>query len=128
MQRDAATQRVAEEVGPFVPEMRDERGDVIRELLETEGAVDVGGVPMPLQLDSDDLPGLGQGRQERPEHTDGAKAAVDEHQWPPYTVDFVIHLQAVHWRIADSCNGGRHSAQFLSISLIAGRSYRYIAP
>jgi hypothetical protein len=50
-------------------------------LLEREGPVDVGGVPMPLLLEGDDLPFLGQERQELAERGfDGRAAPVEQHE------------------------------------------------
>jgi len=48
LQRDAASQGIAEEVGLFEAEVRDERGDVVGHQLVAKRAIDVGGVPMGL--------------------------------------------------------------------------------
>jgi hypothetical protein len=50
----------AEQVGPFESQVPDHSGDVVRHQLEAEGALDIGGVPVSLQLDGDDAPRSGK--------------------------------------------------------------------
>ena len=57
---------VAEDVGPFDVEVPQQGGDIVGHLLVGERTVDVGGVTVPLQLDGDDLAGLGQGGTSAP--------------------------------------------------------------
>ena len=64
LQGDAAARRKAEDIGAFKSHMLDQGSDVVRHLLVGQRAIDVGGVPMALGLDGDDLPRLGQRRQQ----------------------------------------------------------------
>ena len=63
MQGDASAHAVTKDIGTFDPKVPDRGGDIIRHLFEGHRAVNIRGVPMGLQLEGDDLAGLGQGRQ-----------------------------------------------------------------
>jgi hypothetical protein len=60
LQRDTASQGIAEEVGTLESQVLDQGCDVVRHQLEAERAIDVSRVPMGLEFDRDDLPGLGK--------------------------------------------------------------------
>ena len=62
LQSDAGSQAVAEDVGFLDPEVSQQGGRVVRHLLDSQRAIDVGRVPMRLLLDGDDPSGLGKGR------------------------------------------------------------------
>ena len=66
MQRDAAAERVADDVRPVEPEVVDQRGDVVGHELDVERPVDVGGAPVPLQVGCDDLVVVGERGQDGP--------------------------------------------------------------
>jgi hypothetical protein len=65
-------------------------GNVVYHLLERKRSLDVCRVSMSLQIDADDLPGLGQRGQKLGEHPDTAQATVQEHQRFAITVDLII--------------------------------------
>jgi len=60
---DAGSNAIAEEVGLLDPEVREQRDGIIGHLLVGERPINVGGVPMGLLLDGDDLPFPGKTRQ-----------------------------------------------------------------
>jgi hypothetical protein len=74
--RDFAAHRVAENVGVCESQVLDQGGDVVRHLLVAKRAINVGCMPMGLQLNGDDLAGRGKGWQKQCEHADYAKATV----------------------------------------------------
>src|SRR5436305_15252987 len=81
--------------------MVQERGGVLRPLLDTERAINVGGVPMSLLLDSDNPPRRGKLGQHLAERgATGREVAVQQHQRPTAAVYLVVHLQTVHGNIA----------------------------
>src|SRR5258708_35136635 len=81
--------------------MTQERDGVMRPLLDTERAINVGCVSMSLLLDSDNPPRRGKLRQHLPERgANGREIAMQQHQRPTAAVYFVIHLQTVHGNIA----------------------------
>ena len=88
-----AAHAVADDVGLRDAEVLHQGGDIIGHLLVAEGAVDdVGGVPMALELDGDDLVGLGQGGQDRSPQVDRPKGAMEQDQRLTAAVDLVVHL------------------------------------
>src|SRR5437016_1641416 len=110
LQGDSAPRAIAEEVGLFDPQMTQESGGVLRPLLETERAINVGRVSMSLLLDSDNPPRRGKLLQDLAERgANGREIAMQQHQWyrrhrrhrrPTAAVDLVVHLQTVHGNIA----------------------------
>ena len=56
--------------------MLDQRGDVVRHVLDAQRAVDVGRAPVALQVDRDDLAVRGERGQQVAEHPGRAEAAV----------------------------------------------------
>jgi hypothetical protein len=61
LQGDPSAQRIAEDIGIPQTELPDQGGNIIRHAFETQRAIDVGGVPVGLQLDANDLPVLSKG-------------------------------------------------------------------
>ena len=53
------TRAVAEDVGGSEPQLLYPGGDIVRQPFDGQWAIDVRGVPVPLQLEADDLPVLG---------------------------------------------------------------------
>src|SRR6266566_6786900 len=101
LQGDRAPRAIAEEIGLLDPQMTQERGGVLGPLLYTERAIDVGGVPMSLLLDSDHPPRRGKLRQHLAERgANGREIAMQQHQRPTATVYLVVHLQTVHGNMA----------------------------
>src|ERR1700730_1845793 len=81
--------------------MTQESGGVLRPLLYTQRAINVGGVPMSLLLDRDNPPRRGQLRQHLAERgANGREIAVQQQQRPTAAVYLVVHLQTVHGNIA----------------------------
>ena len=101
LQPGGAAHAVADDVGLRDAEVVHQRRDIIGHLLVAKGAVDdVGGVPMALQLDGDDLVVLGQGGEDRSPQVDRPKGAMEQHQRLPGAVDLVVHLQPVDRGVA----------------------------
>ena len=70
--------------------------DVVRHMLVRERPIDVSRVPMALDLDGDDLPGLGQVRHNLSHHADRHEAAGKHNERFPRAMDLVIHLETVY--------------------------------
>ena len=94
-ERDAAAERVADEVGLLEPEVVDEGRDVVGHEPDVDRPIDVGGAAVPLEVDRDDLVALGQRREDRPEHLARAEPAVEQDQRPPGPVGLVVEVDAV---------------------------------
>jgi hypothetical protein len=88
-------------------------GDVVRHLLVGERAVYVGSVPVPLQLDGDDLPSLGEGRHNLSYSVDRHVRAVKQDQRLSRAVDLVVYVEAVHLSIV-AFRGIVHPVSFLA--------------
>ena len=100
---DRGAHAVAEDVGLGHPELAEQRRGVVGHVLDAQRAVDVGGVAVRLLLDGDHPPVLGErGEQLREVDADPGERAVQQHQRAPGlgTVHLVVHLQAVHRRVA----------------------------
>src|SRR5712692_9488689 len=96
LQGNSAPRAIAEEIGLLDPQMTQERGGVLRPLLYTERAINVGCVPMSLLLDGDNPPRRGKLWQHLAERgANGREIAVQQHQRSTAAVYFVIHLQTV---------------------------------
>src|SRR5215207_135050 len=87
------------------------------ELLRSDDAtvvpIDVGRASMGLQLEGDDPPGLGKGRQDLSKRgADRRQSAVEQYQRLSRAVDLVVHSEAVHLSVAarlwDLGVAGRH--------------------
>ena len=94
-ERDAATERVAHDVGLLEPEVVDERGDVVGHELDVDRPIDVGGPAVALEIGDDDLVARREGRQQRPEHLARPEPAVEEDERPPGAVGLVVEVDAV---------------------------------
>jgi hypothetical protein len=79
----------------FESEMSDQGGNVIGHQLEAQWALDVSGVPVPLQFDADDAPRCGKLRHKLPHRLDGHEAAGKQHQRLPAPVYLVVEVQTV---------------------------------
>ena len=75
-QGHSAPHGITQQIGFFEPEVLDQGSDIIRHGFEGHRAVDIGGVPMRLQLDGDDLAALRQCREQLIKHADDAQAAM----------------------------------------------------
>src|SRR6266516_5580111 len=100
LEADAATQGKAENVGLFESEMPDQGGDVVRHQLVVQRALDVGGVPVPLQLHSDDAPRRGKLRHNLSHRLNGHEAAGKQYQRLPAPVYLVVDVEAVDQGVA----------------------------
>jgi len=77
-------------------------GGIVGHPFVGDGAVDVGRVPVPLQLDGDDLPGLGEGRHYLSHRIDRHVGAVEHDQRSARAMYLVLHLKAVHGSVVAS--------------------------
>jgi hypothetical protein len=111
LQCHAAAEAVAVDVGLFDPQVPQQPGGVVGELLVGERAVDVGGVPMALELDGDHLAVLGQRRDETAQQLDGHVRARQHDQRVPLPVDLVVHVQPVDRGVADVVGHGPCSSR-----------------
>jgi hypothetical protein len=100
LQRDGATHAEAEDVGMVEAEVTDKGRHIIGHVLVGDGAVDVGGAPVPLHLCGDHPAGLRQAGQDRPHCIDGHVGAVEQEKRPAGPVDLVEHPQAVDLGVA----------------------------
>jgi len=94
LERDARADAVAEQIRLWQAEVVEQRDDVLGQQLEPQGPVDVGGVPVRLQFNGDDLPAGGQPRRVVLHQADGHQRAVDQHQRAAGAPRLVIKLQA----------------------------------
>src|SRR5215813_12111190 len=95
-QGNGSSHAIAEEVRVLDLQLFQQRGGVIRHLLETQRPVDVVGMPMPLQLDRNHLMSLRQRREKGAPPFSEAERAVKQHERAPRTVNLIVHLEAVH--------------------------------
>jgi hypothetical protein len=77
-------------------------------VLDANQPIDVGGSPVPLKVDGDDLVAGGQRRQIVTEHFDRSQPAVEQYQWLAVAVNLVLEMQAVYIRIM--ARGGRRGS------------------
>ena len=95
LERDAAAERVADEVGLVEPEVVDEGGDVVAHRDDAQRPVDVGGPPVALEVGGDDpVPG-GELVDHWPEHLARPEPAVEQDERPATAVDLVVQVDAV---------------------------------
>jgi hypothetical protein len=95
-QDDAATDRVTHYVGLLVPQILDQRRDVVCHPVVVEQAVDIRGALVGFQIDGNHLPVLQERRQDLVEHFGSSRPAVQQDQRFSSTVDFVIEIEAVY--------------------------------
>ena len=94
-ERDAATERVADDVGLLEPELGDQGGDVVGHEPDVDRTVDVGRPAVRLEIGQDDLVALGESRQGRPEHLTRAESAVEQDERAARAVDLVVEVDPV---------------------------------
>ena len=94
-ERDAATERIADQVRLVEPEVVDERRDVVGHEPDVERAIDVGRPAVTLEIDRDDLVVRGEGGQGRPEHLAREEPAVEQDHRPAAAVHLVVEVDAV---------------------------------
>ena len=96
LQRHAAAERIAHDVGGCETQVLDQGGDVVGHQRDAQGAIDVGRAPMALQVDGDHLAALGERREVGAKHLDGAETAVQQDERSARAVALVVQLDAVH--------------------------------
>src|SRR6266571_1682316 len=100
LQSDTAPQGKVENVSLFESEMPDQGGDIVRHQLEAQWALDVGGVPVPLQLDADDAARRGKLRHNLSHCLNGHEATGKQYQRLPAPAYLIVEVQAVDRVIA----------------------------
>jgi len=85
--------------------MADQSGDIVCHQLVSERAVYVGSAPVSLQIGGYDSPTFRERLQDLAEHLGRASTSVQQNEWLPRPVDFVVHLQPIHLSVAF---GGAH--------------------
>src|SRR5258706_11057 len=106
LQTNPATKRKAHDVGVLEAEVLDEYGDIVGHRLEAQRPVDVGGAPVALQVDGDDLPPSGKNGQDRVEHGHADHAAMEQYHRIAVAPDLVVELEAVDGRVTGcDCTG-----------------------
>ena len=101
LQSDPASNAIAEEVGTLDPDVREQSDGIVGHPLVGERSINIGGVPMSLLFDGDDLPSPADTRQHLSERgADGRQTTVKQHQREAFAMDLVIHLETVNLCIA----------------------------
>jgi hypothetical protein len=72
--------------------MFDQGCDIIRQEFEAKGTFDIGGMPMSLQLNTDDAPGCGKLRHNLSHRLYGHEAARKQHQRLPAPVYLIVEV------------------------------------
>src|SRR5439155_20886001 len=90
LQRHAAVERIAHDVGGCETQVLDQGGDVVGHQRDAQGAIDVSRAPVALQVDGDHLAALGERREVGAKHLDGAETAVQQDERSAGSVDLVI--------------------------------------
>ena len=98
LQRDATSQGIAEEVGLFESQGRNQCSDIVRHRLEGQRAIDVGGMAVSLQLDSNDASRRGKLCYQLSYRFNGPESTRKYHQRLPVAVELVVEIQTI-----DSC-------------------------
>src|SRR5437764_12178373 len=87
--------------------MIDQRGNVISHELDVDGAIDVSGAAVALQVDGDHLMALRELRKNGPEHFARPQSAVQEDHRTSSAMSLVIEVEAVNLRVlAGPLNSG----------------------
>ena len=116
LERDAAAERVAHDVGLLEPQVPDQRRDVVGHEPDVDRPVDVGGSAVSLEIDCDHLALSGECRQERPEHLTGPEPAMEQDRGSPLAVDVVVEADPVDVGVTAGALclarpvGGRHGS------------------
>ena len=95
LQRDPASQGKAKDIGSLQVKVLDQGSDIIGHQLVAERPLDVGRMPLALELDSDDAPGRGKLWHDRAHRCDGHVGAGKQHQRLPAPMDLVVQVQTV---------------------------------
>jgi len=124
LERGCRSHAVPEDVGAVNAEVVEQRGDVTGQGGRRDGALDVRGAAVALQLDADDGVAAGEGRDEGGEvQVDGEHPAVQQHEWGAVAVFLVVQVQAVDVGVAGPSGGevgGRHRAVSV-VSMVSRR-------
>ncbi len=93
---DQPAEAEAEDVGLLDPEVGEEGGDVVGQLVDRHRSVGVGRASVTLQFDGDHLAARRQRGEHRAEHeVDREHPAVEQHERSPASVDLVVQPQPV---------------------------------
>src|SRR4051812_43669017 len=93
LERDTSAEAVSVDIAPVEAEHVEQRSNIVGELLVGEATLDVGGVPMALELDGDHLMVSGESRDEISHQLHRHERAGQEHEWRAGAVAFVVHLE-----------------------------------
>ena len=110
LHRDHPPVRKAEHIRVAHAELLEQRGGVVRHLLEGEGPIDVGRVAVALLFGRDHVVRARQLWQDCAEGRLHRRATtVEQHERSPAAVLLVIHAQAVHRRVRSAISAGRRT-------------------
>src|SRR5262249_29687261 len=98
-QGDGSSHAIAEDVRVLDLQLIQQRGGIFSHLLKREGAVEVIGVSVSLQLDRDYLTGLCQRWKNGAPCFNEAERSMKQHERLTRTMDFIVHLEAVNFGI-----------------------------
>ncbi len=107
-QGDAGAQRIAHDIGPLVPEIADEFGDIGRKRFPTHRPVEGQRMAVCLELHADHLPAFGQRREHRAEHLCRLQPAMEKDERLTRPIDGVIDFDAVDRGVAGLGRCGQH--------------------
>ena len=96
LQGHACSERISYKVGLLDVEVFHERGNIICHRFVGDRAVDVGGTPVRLQIDRDDLARFREQGHEITEHRHRSQTAMQQDERLTRALDLVVQLEPIH--------------------------------